>query len=420
MAGKGKASMAPPQSAREGALGAHIEELEAQQARLPGEIQRLKRELAISREHREQQQRLRYFPQTAREGALEAHIEKLEAQLARLPGEIIKEPTTGGPSHPRPPAAFPDFLPKKKPRRLLIPVDHPMVWIDHPDDSPKKPAALEAAKRSPAAEKESAARKEEQLAKAKRRLAAHEAIEVAIKAARLEGTWRDWAGGLPDEVLAKVASTLVSQSEARWEAPLKEDNPPWWCSEEEVQEKMAKRKREGPNLFVFARVCKEWRKAQLKIGGPLRTRVQSDVLRPGNVALVKWALAEGCPRERYSWDTMAHCAALHGNLELVKWLCGEEGFAMDEAVMQCAAESGNLELVQWLRAEGCPWNWGMCRDAIRYDRVEVLRWVRRNGCPWTALVRDRAAANLGYKDNLGNLVDRYGVPVQEEQALSDL
>ena len=75
-----------------------------------------------------------------------------------------------------------------------------------------------------------------------------------------------------------------------WAAKLKE----WGWSEGEIQEIMEERKREGNCLFVFARVCKGWRKAQLKVGGPLRTRVKSDVIAPGSVALVKWALAEGC------------------------------------------------------------------------------------------------------------------------------
>ena len=37
--------------------------------------------------------------------------------------------------------------------------------------------------------------------------------------------------------------------------------------------------------------------------------------------------------------------------------------------------------------------------------MEVLRWLRENGCPWTAATRDRAAVELGYTDDLGNLVD---------------
>ena len=222
--------------------------------------------------------------------------------------------------------------------------------------------------------------------------------------------WRDWAG-LPEDVLAKVAGTFVAQTEAGWAAELQE----WGWSEEEIQEEMAWRKRKGNcPLFVFARVCKPWRKAQLKVGGPLRTRVKSDVILPGSAALVEWALAEGCPRQSYTYmeyTNMAMVSAFLGHLELVKWLCGEGGFAMDEMgdepgcpywVMMEAAGGGNLELVQWLRGEGCPWDSLTWRSAVENGRVEVLRWVRENGCEWDEETEERAAAELGYADNFGN------------------
>ena len=124
---------------------------------------------------------------------------------------------------------------------------------------------------------------------------------------------RDWAGGLPVEVLAKVASTLVAQTEAGWAAYAKKCG----CTEAQIQAKVDERKRDGDCLFVFARVCKPWRKVQLKVGGPLRSRVLSDVILPGRPALAKWALAEGCPRERYFNYNMAHATARYGHLELV-------------------------------------------------------------------------------------------------------
>ena len=171
---------------------------------------------------------------------------------------------------------------------------------------------------------------------------------AAIEAAGGPDVWRDWGnafgGGLPPEALANVAGKVVAQKEAARAAYLKEV---LGKTEKEIQEEMAKRKRDGNGLFVFARVCKEWRKAQLKVGGPLRTRVRSDVLLPGQAELAKWALAEGCPREdEDGFPTMAHVAAEYGHLELVQWLCGEGAFAMDEIVMRCAARSGNLELVR--------------------------------------------------------------------------
>ena len=237
------------------------------------------------------------------------------------------------------------------------------------------------------------------------------------------GAGPDWAG-LPADLLVKVAETLVAQTEAGWAAQLKSLDPMYW-TEARIQAVMARRKCEGNCLFVFALVCKGWRKAQLEVGGPLRTRVHSDVVMLGRVALAKWALAEGCPRE-HEYGNMAHAAATSGNLELVQWLCGEGGFEMDEGVMADAATSGNLQLVQWLWGEGCPWDdCSVCELAVEYGHVEVLRWVRENGAWWTPFDRDRAAEELGYTDDLGNLVETSSYPNSSddeygyEDALSD-
>ena len=235
--------------------------------------------------------------------------------------------------------------------------------------------------------------------------------------------WRDWAG-LPEDVLGKVASTLVAQDEAAQLAYLREK---WWAThssnmEEMVQEFMAGQKRKGNCLFVFARVCKGWRKAQLKVGGPLCTRVKGVVIEPGSVALAKWALAEGCPRDngfQLEPTTMAHVAARQGHRELVQWLVQEQGFAMDKRVMKnaafggnlelvqwlygkgsftldCevvheAAHSGNVELAQWLRGEGGEWRAGFCFSAARSGRLEMLRWARENGCDWNEMTCAGAA-----------------------------
>ena len=212
---------------------------------------------------------------------------------------------------------------------------------------------------------------------------------------------RDWAG-LPEDLLVKVAETLVAQDEAAWAAWFTMRGLP----EEVIQKETAAWRAQGKCLFIFARVCKEWRKAQRKVRGPLCTRVRSDVLQPGGSALAKWALAEGCPRESgYDGTTMAEIAAEFGHLELLKWLCGEGGSTMDARVMMEAAGSGNMELVQWLRAEGCPWDKWACENAVHQVDVDMLRWLRANGCEWDAKTRDMAAEELGYTDDFGNLVE---------------
>ena len=69
-----------------------------------------------------------------------------------------------------------------------------------------------------------------------------------------------------------------------------------------------------------------------------------------------------------------------------------------------AAQRGQLEVLQWLRAEGCPWDFNTCYLAVYGRHLETLRWARENGCQWRATDRDEAAAELGYTDDLGNLV----------------
>ena len=61
-------------------------------------------------------------------------------------------------------------------------------------------------------------------------------------------------------------------------------------------------------------------------------------------------------------------------------------------------------MLQWLRAHGCPWDIKTCSFAVACYHVDVLEWARENGAPWTAEIRDEAAAELGYEDDLGNLV----------------
>ena len=198
---------------------------------------------------------------------------------------------------------------------------------------------------------------------------------------------RDWAGGLPAEVLGKVAGKVVAQTEAGWAAWRKEDG----YSEEHIQWELVRRKRKGDFLFPFARVCKGWRKVQLKLGGRGLCSRATDVIPPGRVELVKWALAEGCPRTKRGL-CLASAAAGLGHLELVQWLCGEGGFAMDKFLMRSAARSGNLELVQWLHANGCPWNFWTCAMAAHHGYLEVLLWLRASGCPWNAMTCTNAAS----------------------------
>ena len=89
----------------------------------------------------------------------------------------------------------------------------------------------------------------------------------------------------------------------------------------------------------------------------------------------------------------------------------ENGCNWNARTSTCAAARGHLEVLQWLRAEGCPWDFWTCCSAVQQGHVETLRWARENGCPWQWYTRDRAAEELGYTDDFGNLIND-GNPAQ--------
>ena len=51
-----------------------------------------------------------------------------------------------------------------------------------------------------------------------RRLREAPVLRAAAAAGVAPEDWRDWAGGLPADVLAKVAGKVVAQTEAGWAA----------------------------------------------------------------------------------------------------------------------------------------------------------------------------------------------------------
>ena len=273
------------------------------------------------------------------------------------------------------------------------------------------------------AAKVEAARKAEEVAEAKRQLAVHRSLE----AARRSPEWRDWGNavgeGLPAQVLAAVAERVVAQTDAEaWsigaltgpglveKVERQGRLPPHSPVEDLFVEGLRLRAEEGSCLFPFAMVCKEWRKAQLNVGGGrLYSRVISDMIVPGRVELLRWALEEGgCPRERgrnlhrIDFDRerpkLADAAATFGHLELLQWLHKEQGYTMDGTVLEKAVESeadclGAWELVQWLRAEGCYWGERTCTLAAENGRLGLLQYLRAHGCPWNFHTCIAAAEN---------------------------
>jgi hypothetical protein len=73
-------------------------------------------------------------------------------------------------------------------------------------------------------------------------------------------------------------------------------------------------------------------------------------------------------------------AAKSGQLALLKW-ARANGCQWDEFTCAYGALGGHLEVLKWLRANGCPWGEKTCSYAAEGGHLQVLQWAHANGCP---------------------------------------
>jgi hypothetical protein len=118
-----------------------------------------------------------------------------------------------------------------------------------------------------------------------------------------------------------------------------------------------------------------------------RTETYGELLaRGGDLYLLRWAHASGCPLTEFVCDE----AARGGHLDVLQW-ARENGAVWSTSTCAHAAGGGHLEVLQWLRANGCPWDERTCATAAKGGHLEVLQWAHANGCPMDQRPYDDAA-----------------------------
>ncbi|CAN0367036.1 unnamed protein product [Hapterophycus canaliculatus] len=92
----------------------------------------------------------------------------------------------------------------------------------------------------------------------------------------------------------------------------------------------------------------------------------------GNLEVLEWLVAHGCPTDLYS---CAMGAAYSGNLKALKW-SRQRGHGWDRFVCFSAASRGDLKMLSWARGNGCPWDRHQCgRVAEVHGHQDITEWV---------------------------------------------
>ena len=110
-----------------------------------------------------------------------------------------------------------------------------------------------------------------------------------------------------------------------------------------------------------------------------KERFCEQMARNGNVELLKFLRAKGCPWDRSTCDG----AARNGHLECLKY-ANENGCPWDVKTCCYVAWTGDLELLKYARENGCPWNEMTCFTAAQGGHLECLKYLHENGCPGSA------------------------------------
>ena len=72
--------------------------------------------------------------------------------------------------------------------------------------------------------------------------------------------------------------------------------------------------------------------------------------------------------------------------------------------------SRSIALLKWAMAHGCPWNYWTCWVVAAGGHPEVLQWAREHGCPWEEVTApdlyDMGLYALGEAAEKGDVVGR--------------
>jgi hypothetical protein len=171
---------------------------------------------------------------------------------------------------------------------------------------------------------------------------------------------------------------------------------------------------DAASFHPFRMVCRQWncmaeaRRLRVAYSYANRDRVTyARVLaEAGDLALLRWAHANGCPVDD-PWATKAaastgrldilswlvqrgcpmdvdifHAAARRGHLHVLRWL-RDAGCAYDERATVVAAEGGHVDVLEWLTKEcGIPLHMATCSYAASRGHLDALKWLRAHGAPW--------------------------------------
>ena len=119
----------------------------------------------------------------------------------------------------------------------------------------------------------------------------------------------------------------------------------------------------------------------------------------GHVSAMEYLQRKGFLASDSAWKDLVIAASGHGQSALLSWasLHGPGGIEIAHGPEQCdaAAMHGELEMLRWLRGRGCEWGTLVCTNAAKNAHLHILKFAREQGCPWRGAGTSQGSAVVG-------------------------
>ena len=131
----------------------------------------------------------------------------------------------------------------------------------------------------------------------------------------------------------------------------------------------------------------QWAMESLKPWGPHLLEIAHAAALHGQLRILKWAHSRG------SFESARLCskAAIGGHLDCLQW-AHENGYPLHNGHLRFAIElagARSLPMLQWLLQQGCRWDGWAYIEAARAGSLDVIKWAHQQGLPFPTRMRYR-------------------------------
>ena len=104
-----------------------------------------------------------------------------------------------------------------------------------------------------------------------------------------------------------------------------------------------------------------------------------------DIDLLEWLYENSWPIICEDQCDLGEIAVIKGRKDLFEWALGKQACKLKTLYCCRAAENGNIDILKWLRAQGCPWSESTLGAAAMNGHTDIVHWAFFHDAPYNNL-----------------------------------